>query len=263
MGIRKDLLKKVNKHIKDLEKRGIDVNRVTKGKSAEQLAWNKRTYDNFMKQKHNVLVRERDVKKRTNSQGYVLSEKEYKAIRDLEKRMYKKKQNELKKVEKMFGGLSDIEKAFLMGEPVRHLNSNENIELQTSFRKENYIDSYNDNVDLKFFKGFIEDEINDFSWKDVIDKKREEFKEQLTDWANAGVFGFSKKKSYYKETVDGLMAQYDNMSFIQAVQFNQDIKHKLQYVESAAKNIYSVWDEKRLLEDLMKRQDDREFIISR
>lgn len=262
MGIRKQLLKKVKSHIKDLEKRGIDVNRVTKGKSLEQLAWSKKSYENFMKQKHNVLTRERDIKKRTNAQGYVLSEKEFRIIKKLENNMNKKKQSELKKVEEMFGGLSDVERAFLMGVPVRHKNSNENIELQTSFRKENYFDSYNDSVNLDFFKGFIEDEIKDFTWKDVIDKKREEFKEELTNWANAGIFGFGND-SYLKETVEGLLSKYDGMDFIQAVQFNQDMKHKLQYVESAATNIYSTWDEKRLLEDLMKRQDDREFMISR
>lgn len=262
MGIRKQLIKKVKSHIKDLEKRGIDIQRVTKGKTIEQLAWSKNTYDKFIQQKHNVLVRERDIKRRTNAQGYVLSEKEYKTLKTLENKMNKKKQAELKKVEKMFGGLNDVERAFLTGTPVRHKNANENIELQTSFRKENYIDTYNDKVDLKFFKEFVEEEIKDFSWQDVIDKKREEFKEELTEWAKSGIFGFGDDM-YIKETVDNFMKKYDEMDFIQAVQFNQDMKHKLQFVESAANNIYSVWDEKRLLEDLMKRQDDREFMISR
>lgn len=262
MSKRKELLRKVNSHIKDLEKRGIDIERVTEGKSAEQLAWNKRTYDNFMKKKHNVLVRERDRKKRTNIQGYTLTEKEYKIVKGLENKMKKKKMNEFSKMEKVLGRLSDVEKAFLMGVPVRHVNSNENIELQTSFRKENYFDTYNSSIDLKYFKEFIEEEIEDFSWEQVIDKKRDELKAELTDWANSGLLGLGDDK-YKKNTVNELMEMYDNMGLIQAVQFNQDMKHKLQYVESAANNIYSVWDEKRLLMDLMKKQDDREFIMSR
>lgn len=262
MSIRKQLLKKVNNHLKDLEKRGIDVNRVTGGKTAEQLAWNKRTYDKFMKQKHNVLVRERDKKRRTNKQGYVMTEKEYKTIRKLENDMNKKKQNELKKMEKMLGGLSDVERAFLQGVPVRHTNSNENIELQVSFRKEKYFDTYNSSIDLKYFKEFIEEEIEDFSWEMVMDKKREELKEELTEWANSGLLGLGDD-NYKKNVVEDLMSQYDNMGLIQSVQFNQDMKHKLQYVESASNNKYSVWDERRLLEDLMKKQDDRDFIISR
>lgn len=262
MSKRKELLRKVNRHLKDLEKRGIDIERVTGGKSAEQLAWNKRTYDNFMKKKHNVLVRERDKKKRTNIQGYTLSEKEYRIVKDLENKMNKKKMNELAKMEKVVGRLSDVEKAFLMGVPVRHVNSNENIELQTSFRKENYFDTYNSSIDLKYFKEFIEEEVEDFSWEQVMDKKREELRFELTDWANSGLLGLGDE-DYKKKTVDELMGLYDNMGLIQAVQFNQDMKHKLQYVESAANNIYSVWDEKRLLMDLMKKQEDRDFIISR
>lgn len=262
MSKRKELLRKVNRHLKDLEKRGIDIERVTGGKSAEQLAWNKRTYDNFMKKKHNVLVRERDKKKRTNIQGYTLTEKEYKIVKGLENKMNKKKMNELSKMEKILGGLSDVERAFLKGVPVRHANSNENIELQLSFRKENYFDTYNSSIDLKYFKEFIEEEIQDFSWEQVMDKKRDELKQELSEWAESGLLGLGDDK-YKKNVVDELMQQYDNMGLIQSIQFNQDMKHKLQYVESASNNIYSVWDEKRLLQDLMKKQDDREFMISR
>lgn len=265
MATRQQLIKKVKLHIKDLEKRGIEVDRVTRGKSIEQLAWNKRTYEKFMQQKKNVLTRERDIKRRTNKQGYVLSEKEYRIIRKLEKDMNTKKQSELKKVEKMFGKLSKVEKAFLEGKPIKHLNSKEEIQLQTSFRKENYIDTYNDSIDLKFYKDFIEDEIKDFSYLDVIDKRREEFLEQIKDWAmnyRLGVVADSDLKKHSKRMVEHFGELYDNMSFIQAVQFNQDLAHKLQMVESASDNQYSTWNEKRLLEELMKRQEFREFVIS-
>lgn len=265
MGIRKQLQKKVTAHIKDLEKRGIDVQRVTRGKSIEQIAWNKKTYDNFINQKKNVLTRERDIKKRTNKQGYVLSEKEYRTLKKLEKQMNNKKQLELKKVEKMFGNLSKIEKDFLQGKAIKHLNSKEEIQLQTSFRKENYIDSYNSNIDLKYFKDFVEDEIKDFSYLDVIDKRKEEFLNQIKDWAmnyRLGVVADSELKNHTKKMVEHFENLYDNMSFIQAVQFNQDLSHKLQMVESASDNQYSSYNEKRMLEELMKRQEQREFIIS-
>ena len=92
MGKRKQLIKKVQHHIKDLEKRGIDVNRVTKGKSVEKLAWSQSSYDNFIKVKQNVLSYERDIKKRTNAHGYTLSINEYKTVRALEKKYNKKKE---------------------------------------------------------------------------------------------------------------------------------------------------------------------------
>ena len=260
MGIRKQLSKKIKHHIKDLEKRGIDVSRVTGGKSIEKLAWNKRTYENFMKQKKKVLIRERDIKKRTNANGYLLSEKEYKTVKSLEKAFNNKKDNELKKFINKFGKLSDVEVAFLKGKPVRHLNSNENIELQTSFRKENLFDSFSPNIDLKFFKEFVEEEIDDFSYQDVIDKRREEFINQLDEWTKDGRLGIGG--NYPQQVKEELLKEYDNMGFIQSVQFNQDLKHKMQYVESASKNIYSTYDEKALLKDLLKRQDDRKFIIS-
>ena len=69
MGVRKELLRKVKNHIKDLEKRGIDVERVTRGKSLEKLAWNKITYEKFINQEKNVLTREREIKRRTKEKG--------------------------------------------------------------------------------------------------------------------------------------------------------------------------------------------------
>ena len=261
MGVRKELLRKVKNHIKDLEKRGIDVERVTRGKSLEKLAWNKNTYEKFINQKKNVLTRERDIKRRTNNQGYLLSEKEYKTVKKLERDFNKKKKSELDKYIKKFGQLNEVELAFLKGEPVRHLNSKENIELQTSFRKENLFDSFNGNIDLNFYQGFVKEQIKSFSYEDVIEKHREKFIDQITIWANANRLGVGDEK-YKNRVIKELIDMYDNMGFIQAVQFNQDMEHKLQYVESASTNIYSSWDEKRLIEDLIKRQEDRDFVIS-
>ena len=141
------------------------------------------------------------------------------------------------------------------------MNSKENIELQTSFRKENLFDSFNGNIDLKFYQDFVKEQIKSFSYTDVIEKHREKFIEQITIWANANRLGVGDEK-YKNRVIKELTDMYDNMGFIQAVQFNQDMEHKLQYVESASTNIYSSWDEKRLIEDLIKRQEDRDFIIS-
>lgn len=262
MGKRKQLIKKVQHHIKDLEKRGIDVERVTKGKSLEKLAWSQSTYDNFIKVKKNILANERDIKKRTNAHGYILTKNEYKTVKTLEKKYNKKKENELEKYKAKFGKLSEVEEAFLRGEPIRHVNSKENIELQTSFRKENLFDSFSSNIDLKFYKEFVEEEIKDFTYESVIQKRREEFINEMREWANAYRFGIGDEK-FINNVVDELTQMYDNMSLIQAVQFNQDMKHKLQYVDSASQNIYSTYDEKALLKDLMKVQSERNFVISR
>lgn len=262
MSIRKKQAKLVIKHLKDLEKRGIDVSRVTQGKTIEKLAYSKKSYSDFMNRKKSVLSQERDIKKRTNDHGYTFSQREYKEIKKLEDKMRRKKQAEFWKLEKEVGSLSKVEKAFLSGDPIRHKNSKENVELQTSFRRENYFNSFGRGFDFKAFKEAIEDDIKDFSYKDVVEDKRALFKAEMEKWANAGVFGVSPNKSFKKKRVNELMEYYDNMSFIQKVQFNQDMSHKLQYVESASDNIFSKWDERRLLIDLMEQQETRDFIIS-
>ena len=262
MGKRKQLIKKVQHHIKDLEKRGIDVNRVTKGKSVEKLAWSQSTYDNFIKVKKNILSDERDIKKRTNAHGYTLSKNEYKTVRALEKKYNKKKESELQKYISKHGNLSEVEEAFLRGEPIRHVNSKENIELQTSFRKENLFDSFGANINLKYYKEFVEEEIKDFTYESVVQKRREEFINEMREWAEAYRFGIGDE-NYINKVVGELTQMYDNMGIIQAVQFNQDLKHKLQYVDSASQNIYSTYDEKALLKDLMQVQSERNFVISR
>ena len=61
---RQEYLKKVKHHIRDLKKRGLDVDNVTKGKSLEQLAWNKKTYENFLGNKKISLSKERKEKKK-------------------------------------------------------------------------------------------------------------------------------------------------------------------------------------------------------
>ena len=84
----------------------------------------------------------------------------------------------------------------------------------------------------------------------------------MREWAEAYRFGIGDE-NYINKVVGELTQMYDNMSIIQAVQFNQDLKHKLQYVDSASQNIYSTYDEKALLKDLMQVQSERNFVISR
>lgn len=261
MSLRSKQVKLVEKHLKDLEKRGIDVSRATQGKSIEKLAYSKKSYKQFMERKSAILSKERDIKKRTNQHGYTFTHKEYKEIKKLENEMRKKKQAEFWKLEKLKGGFSDVEEAFLKGSPIRHKNSKENIELQTSFREESYFNSFGKGLDFNYFKETIKEEIQDFSFKNVIDDKRELFKNEMKQWAKAGVFGIGKTK-FQNERVNELMEAYDSMDFMQKVQFNQDMKHKLQYVDSASNNTYSTWDERRLLLDLMKQQKDRDFMVS-
>ena len=150
----------------------------------------------------------------------------------------------------------------MRGDPIRHVNSKENIELQTSFRKENLFDSFGANINLKYYKEFVEEEIKDFTYESVVQKRREEFINEMREWAEAYRFGIGDE-NYINKVVGELTQMYDNMSIIQAVQFNQDLKHKLQYVDSASQNIYSTYDEKALLKDLMQVQSERNFVISR
>ena len=84
----------------------------------------------------------------------------------------------------------------------------------------------------------------------------------MREWAEAYRFGIGDE-NYINKVVGELTQMYDNMSLIQAVQFNQDLKHKLQYVDSASQNIYSTYDEKALLKDLMQVQSERNFVVSR
>lgn len=60
--VRKQYEKKIKHHIRDLQKRGLNVENVTKGKNIEQLSWSKKTYDIFMDNKRIELRRENRTK---------------------------------------------------------------------------------------------------------------------------------------------------------------------------------------------------------
>ena len=50
-------IKKITKYIEDLVKKGLNINKVTEGKTVEQLAHSKVTYNNFMKRRKRQLER--------------------------------------------------------------------------------------------------------------------------------------------------------------------------------------------------------------
>lgn len=255
MGTRKELQKKVKKHIRDLEKRGIDVERVTKGKDIKSLAWSKKTYESFMRRKQSVLQQERDIKKRTNKQGYVFSPKDYKEIKKLQNKFNRKKQSEFKKYLNVNPNLSEIEKDFLMGSTVKHVNSSENIELQVSFRKENLIDSINENINIKTYIEMIKERIEDFSMEDVVGDKSKYFKKEFLDkWIESGDLTENQAKEFIK--------LYKDLSSIEKSQLNKEMSHKMQQVDSTSRNPRSRLDVYNGLKELVFIQQERNFVKS-
>lgn len=255
MGTRKELQRKVKNHLKDLEKRGINVNRVTQGKDVKALAWNKKTYQKFMERKQAVLQQERDVKKRTNSQGYVFSPRDYKEIKKLQDKFNRKKQSEFKKYLKMNTNLSDLEKDFLLGATVRHINSSENIELQVNFGKENLIDSINENINIKTFIEMTKERIEDFSMNDVIADKSEYFKKGfLNKWLKSG--------DLTPIQADEFMKLYKDMDIIEKSQLNKDMNRKLTNVDSAGTHAKSKTDVYHALKEMIFLEEKRIFVKS-
>lgn len=49
--------KNIEKYIKEMESKGLEVEKATEGKSIDTLAYSQRTYDNFMKRRKRVLER--------------------------------------------------------------------------------------------------------------------------------------------------------------------------------------------------------------
>lgn len=255
MGTRKELQKKVKKHIKDLEKRGIDVERVTQGKDIKSLGWSKKTYENFMKRKQSVLQQERDVKKRTNKQGYVFSRKDYKEIKKLQDKFNRKKRNELKKFLEENPNISNVEKNFLLGSTVRHVNSSENIELQVSFKDENLIDSISNGVNIKRFIEMTKERIEDFSINDVVGDKSKYFKKQFLDkWLESG--------DLTKGQVKEFMEFYKDMNLVEKSQLNKDMNRKMSQVESTTRNPRSRLDVYNALKELIFLEKERKFVKS-
>lgn len=96
MNKRQEYKKKINKHLKDLEKRGIDIIKVTKGKTIEQLSNNIKSFDKFMLDKKRVLqgerIRKTNIKKlekeKVNLREILLEQKEQANINKKSKNIF-------------------------------------------------------------------------------------------------------------------------------------------------------------------------------
>lgn len=255
LGKRKELEKKVNRHIKDLEKRGIDIERVTGGKDVKTLAWNIRTYEKFMEKKKSVLARERDIKKRTNNQGFLIDSQSYKQVRKLQNEFNKKIDNEYNEFLKDNPNLSDVEKSFLRGKTVRHVNASENIELQSSFRNVNLLDQLNKDVNIKYFIEMNKERMEEFSLYDVVGDRSTYFKKQFLD-------GWVQSLDLTENQGKEILSIYKNMNIIEKTQFNKDLDRKMQQVESIVSRPRSKYDVYHALLEVALIQDVRKFVVS-
>jgi len=255
MGKRAQLQKMVKSHIRDLNKRGIDVESVTGGKSLEKLAWNQRTYNNFLEEKRIALSRERKVKQRTNKNGYVFTQKDFNRVKKLQDDYNKKVKSEYNKYKLKFGTPDKTMDKFLKGETVRHLNSGENVQLGESFRKVNLIDRVMEGMDIDYFISMTRERMNDFSMNDVIDDRSTEFNNlYLKAWKEQGQLTDNRIKE--------ILEIYKDMNIIQRSQFNKDMKRTMSWIDSASKNPRLNVDVYYTLKEVMEKQGQRVFIPS-
>ncbi|MBQ9012635.1 MAG: hypothetical protein IJ094_03590 [Bacilli bacterium] len=193
-----------------------------------------------------------------NSQGVKILKKDYKEILDLQNKYNEKKErilnNYIKKREKEGNPLSEIEVKFLKGESVRHLNSSENLTLNTNFRKENLIDSISEGVDIKFYKKTIEDEIKHFRINNIIQNRTRKLNKYLNEWVNSGDLTENRAKE--------IQDLYKNMNIINKSQFNKDLEKKMSMVESVVRNPRSGYDVYHALKEIALIQNDRDFIVN-
>lgn len=255
MSKRKELEKKVKKHIKDLQNRGIDVNKATGGKSVKTLSWNKNTYDKFMGNKKEVLKEQRDINKRTNKQGFLIESNSYKQVKKLQNEFNKKIDSEYNEFLKSNPNLTDVEKSFLRGKTVRHVNSSENIELQSSFRNVNLVDQLNKGVDIKYFIEMNKERMNEFSLYDVVGDRSVYFKKQFIE-------GWVKSLDLTEKQGKEILSMYKGMNIIEKTQFNKDLDRKMQQVESIVSRPRSKYDVYNALKEVALIQDVRSFVVS-
>lgn len=255
MGKRAKLQKLVKSHIRDLNKRGIDVETVTGGKSIEKLAWNQKSYDNFMEEKRIALSRQRKIKQRTNKNGYVFIQKDFNRVKKLQDEYNKKVTSEYNKYKNKFGKPDRTLDRFLKGETVRHLNSGENVQLGESFRKVNLLDRFIEGMDIDSFIKMTKERMNDFSMNDVIDDRSKEMNDlYFKSWKEQGKLTTNRIKE--------LTSIYKDMDIIQRSQFNKDMKRTMAWVDSESRNPKSHIDVYYTLKDVMEKQLQRVFIPS-
>ena len=259
MATRKQLQKRVENHIKDLAKRGIDPSVVTQGRSVKSLAWSQKSYDNFMENKR-IAIRKENKKQRlqkvivtTNTQGYDINRYDYNRIKELQKKYDKKLQQEYKKYLKKYGKQDNITDAFLKGKPVRHKNSGENILLPENFGGANLINRLNENINIDEFIRLTEKKIANIRYENIIDDNSEffdkEFLKPLVDTL-----------SLHEKERKILLDLYKNMNIVERYQFNKDMKRVMEIVESDTKNPTSMYTPYYLIREFMEKEYKREFL---
>lgn len=261
MATRKQLQKRVENHIKDLAKRGIDPSVVTQGRSVQSLAWSQKSYDNFMENKR-IAIRKEKKKQRlqkvivtTNTQGYDVNRYDYNRITELQKKYNKKLEKEYKKYLAKYGKPDKITESFLKGKSVRHKNSGENILLPENFGGVNLINRLNENIDIDEFIRLTEKKIAGLRYENLIDDNSDffdkEFLKPLVDTL-----------SMHEKERGILLDLYKKMNIVERYQFNKDMKRVMDIVESDTKNPRSMYTPYYLIREFMEKNYSREFLQS-
>ena len=259
MATRKQLQKRVENHIKDLAKRGIDPSIVTQGRSIKSLAWSQKSYDNFMERKK-IAIRKEKKKQRlqniivtTNSQGFVINKYVYNLVKPLQDKYNKKLKREYEKYVEQYGEPDKITEAFLMGKPIRHKNSGENIQLQENFGTINLLDRLNENIDIDEFIKLTEKKIKTLRFENLVDDNSEYFNQEFLQPLVDSLDLHEKEQNI-------LLERYKNMNIVERYQFNKDMKRVMAIVESDKENPYSRYTPYYLIREFMEKEYNREFL---
>lgn len=260
MATRNEYQRKVKHHIQDLIKRGIDPNLVTEGKTIESLGWNIRTYNSFMERKRIVLRKEQRKQRENkivyvNSQGYEFTKKEYDRVKKLQDKFNKKLEQEYKKFIKINGSVDELTEAFLKGEPIRHVNGDENIQLQEHFGKVNLLDRINEGVDLDVFEQLTNDKIKSINYEQITDDQSDYFEKDMLN-------PLVESLDLHKKEKDMLLDEYKRLDIISRIQFNKDMKRIMKVIEYEEKNPQSSSTPYYIIRSFMSKNHKREFIVS-
>lgn len=259
MATRKEYQKKVERHIKDLAKRGIDPSIVTEGRTIKSLGWSQKSYNAFMERKRIAIRKEQkkqklqQIKVHTNTQGYEFNKYDFNRIKDLQTKFNKSLQSQYKKFIQKNGKVDELTQAFLKGKPVRHKNSGENIQLQENFGNVNLIDRINKHVNIDEFIRLTEKKIVLHDFENMLDDYADFFEREFLNPLVEGLDLHLKEK-------EKLMELYKNMSIIERYQFNKDMKRVMVVVESDTKNPKSMYTPYLLIREFMTKQYSREFL---
>ena len=191
-----------------------------------------------------------------NSQGVKINKKDYKEILDLQNKYNEKKDRILnryiKKRDNEGSPIMFIELEFLKGMSIRHKNASENITLNTSFRKENLIDSITEGMDLKFYKQMIEDEIKNFRITSVVTNRSRKF--------NNWIDNFLDTQLITKNRAEELKKDYIELNIIGRSQLNKELERWMSAVESIVNNPKKGTDVYNAIKDLMITQFGRDYL---